>query len=408
MALARLLAAWAGTWGVTLTALTVDHRLREGAAAEAEQVRDWLAAHGIAHVTLAWEEGAGLRGLAKSAQSAARDARYDLMTAWCAANGRTHLFVAHHADDQVETFLLRLSRGSGLSGLAAMAPSSVRGDIIIARPLLGFAKAELEATCRELDQSWIEDPSNQNDASGRVRFRKARALLEREGLTQQRLLATIGHLQRARAALDHAVTALLARGIWDEFGVFRLAIIDLLQAPEEIGLRALARVLAAASGQVYGPRFENLQKLYVRLGAGPWADATLHGCLVSRDGDDVVIGREVAQIIDEKTLAGDATILWDGRFKITLKTRMPGPFKISAFPSGIARCDMTDQEKGLLQTLPARVRATLPALTDVSGLAAVPHAGYVREDLAAAGGFSLEVACVSATFSTVSVGDAEK
>src|SRR5690606_25207264 len=152
-------------------------------------------------------------------------------------NGAGHLFLAHHADDQVETFLLRLARGSGVDGLAAMAPSSVRDGVIIARPLLAFPKAGLEATCRAAGQGWIEDPSNASEASGRVRFRKARALLESEGLTRERLLATVAHMQRSRAALEHMVSDLLAAiCARDDAGAARLAVAPLVGAPEEIAL----------------------------------------------------------------------------------------------------------------------------------------------------------------------------
>ena len=201
MALTRLLSAWAGAHGVNLAAVTVDHRLRAEAAAEARQVAGWLEPLGIAHTTLIWEQGAQ-EAKGRSLQKAARDARYGLMAAWCAAEGRSHLFLAHHADDQVETFLIRLTRGSGVSGLAAMMPATTLGtaggSVVLARPLLGFAKADLLAVCRTLNQPWIEDPSNTNTASARVRFRQAARLLEEEGLTRGRLLETVGHMQRAR------------------------------------------------------------------------------------------------------------------------------------------------------------------------------------------------------------------
>ena len=327
------------------------------------------------------------------------------MTDWCLANDCSHLFVAHHADDQVETFLLRLARGSGVDGLAAMALSSTRDGIIVARPLLGFTKAQLTATCRELDQPWIEDPSNQNPAGARVRFRQAQEILAREGLTRERLLATVGHLQRARAALDHAVGALLVRGSWDAFGVARLPVADLMTAPEEIALRALARLLSAAGGQVFGPRFESLARLHACLTAGPWSDATLHGCLISRDGGDLVISRELAQITEDKTLAGNTSVIWDGRFKITLAisraTEGPSPvFTVSRFAE-------SKSEVPLLTGIPARVRGALPALFDAMGLAAVPHADYVRPDVAALPGFSLGVISISAPLADAGHGGAK-
>lgn len=384
MALARLLAQWAETRAIQLTALTVDHQLRAAAGDEARQVGAWLAP--LPHVTLRWEEGPGQLLRTGSAQKDAREARYRLMTDWCAAHGCTHLFVAHHADDQVETFLLRLSRGSGVDGLAAMSPETNRAGITVARPLLAFTKAQLVETCRALGQPWIEDPSNQNQASARVRFRDSQALLEREGLTRARLLATIGHLQRARAALDHAVGQLLDSGSWDEFAVFRLPLAPFLAAPEEIALRALARTLTSASGGQFGPRFESLTGLYARLTTGPWSDASLHGCLVTRDGDQIVIAREPAAIDDERRLAPGASVLWDGRFRITLKASSEIAFNVARLPENAFRKDVLPEE--LMQV--ARVtRGTIPALFDSKGVAAVPHVGYVRADVAAISGFSL-------------------
>src|SRR5690606_28898682 len=123
MALALLLAHWAGGRNVTLHALTVDHDLRDASVDEALQVERWMNAAGIPHTTLRWEDGRAYRARPGSAQEAARDARYELMLNWCAENGASHLFLAHHADDQAETFLMRLARGSGVDGLAAMAPT---------------------------------------------------------------------------------------------------------------------------------------------------------------------------------------------------------------------------------------------------------------------------------------------
>jgi len=408
MALARLLADWAARRNVFVQALTVDHRLREAAAAEAAQVGALLARHDIPHEILAWDDGPHARTLSRSAQAAAREARYGLMTEWCLAHDCSHLFVAHHADDQVETFLLRLSRGSGVDGLAAMAPAVMRGGVTIARPLLGFAKDHLTAACRALEQPWIEDPSNQNPASTRVRFRQAQALLEREGLTRDRLLATVSHLQRARAALEHAVAALLNRGSWDAFGTARLPVPDLLAAPEEIALRSLARVLTAAGGQEYGPRFESLERLYARLMAGPWVDATLHGCLIGREGDLLIVSREPAQITDEKTLTGTSSIVWDGRFKISMVVESPAPaFTLSRLASAGERSQLCEAARTLLAEIPARARHSLPALYDTNGLAAVPHVRYVRADIAALPGFRLGVISISAEKAATFSGDAK-
>jgi tRNA(Ile)-lysidine synthase len=278
-----------------------------------------------------------------------------------------------------------------------MASSSLRGGIVIARPLLAFGKDRLVATCRVLGQPWIEDPSNGNPASARVRFRQAQEILEREGLTRDRLLATVGHLQRARAALDYAVTSLLEQAAWDAFGVARMPVAALLAAPEEITLRALARLLAAAGGQMYGPRFESLARLYGRLTSGPWRDASLHGCLLTRDGDDLVVAREPAQIADEKILHANSSVVWDARFKLTLvsdDTRATFAMKRFGAHGESVLPGEAESLRDRVAAIPSRLRETVPALFDDNGIAAVPHAGYIRADIAGQPGFSLAVACI--------------
>lgn len=409
MALARLLAEWAKANGVDLAAVTVDHRLRADAAAEAAQVSAWLAPFGVQHATLAWEEGAQA-SRERSPQKAAREARYRLMAGWCARESRSHLFLAHHADDQVETFLIRLTRGSGINGLAAMAPvsrlRSAAGDVLLARPLLSYTKADLADVCRTLGQAWLDDPSNENRASARIRFRQAARLLEEEGFTRDRLLETVTHMQRARAAMDHATQQLLATATaWDQYGAVRVGLRAWAAAPEEIGLRALAALLTAAGGQIYGPRFDSLTRIAAQMRRGPWRDSTLHGCFIARDADCIVIHRETAAVEHVAPAEAGSTVLWDGRFRITLSSRWAsgrtgGPFRIAAW-------DGADPAAGLAD-VPARLRGCLPAVYDAFGLAALPHAGYLRADLAREGVEPPDVACIPALNTSSSVSPAEE
>lgn len=416
MALAHLLAGWARDRDAHVHALTVDHGLRDEAAHEAARVAAWCAPLGLPHLTLRWDEGGAHRARAASAQAAARAARYRLMTRWCRDAGCSHLFLAHHADDQAETFLLRLARGSGVAGLAAMAPLAARDGVMLARPLLAMPKARLAAYCREIGQDWISDPSNDDALYGRVRFRNARGMLAREGLTTARLLATAGHMRRARAALDHYVGELLDRACaWDAFGVGRIALDDLRRAPEEVGLRALAAVLAAASGQVYPPRFERLLRLYESLRAGPWRDATLHGCLIARAGAVLTVTREAALIADACAVTPGRPVTWDGRFRVCWETpaacAAPGGgegFQVKVFRA--APRDGGPEGAALARALapiPPAVRETLPALFDSAGLAAFPHATYVRGDLAATPGLKMTATYICPRIDQISGDDAD-
>ncbi len=182
LALAVLLHDWARPLGGHITALTVDHGLRPEAAAEARFVARTLEPLGLAHQTLRW------RGAKPGANisAAARRARYDLLSRRCEQRGLLHLALGHHLDDQAETFLLRLGRGSGLDGLAAMAPIVELPGLRLLRPLLGLPKVRLEATLRARGLDWIEDPTNRDPAQARARLRQLLPGLALEGLTAAR------------------------------------------------------------------------------------------------------------------------------------------------------------------------------------------------------------------------------
>lgn len=409
MALACLLTQWSRANGVTLYALTVDHRLRDAAADEARQVARWMEALNVPHATLRWEEGADYRERPSSAQAAARDARYRLMTEWCGAHGCTHLFLAHHADDQAETFLLRLSRGSGVDGLGAMAPLTARGSLRLARPLLDIPKARLVAYLSEIGQPWIDDPSNRDESYGRVRFRAARQVLEREGLSTERLLATAGHMRRARAALDHHVQALLTQVCaWDRFGIGRIGLDALLAAPEDIGLRVLASLLMTASGQVYRPRFDSLQRHYAGLRTGQWLAATLHGCYLAREGAFLAVARESHQIDDEQPLHPGVKTIWDGRFDVEA-TGPEGAFHVRAFRVRrlLYKEVPAEARDAAGREVPLYARDTLPGIFDSAGLAAVPLLNYIRPDLTTSPGVAFETAFICPRNDQFSEDDAE-
>jgi tRNA(Ile)-lysidine synthase len=291
VALALLLRDWCGA-RIALTALTVDHGLRDESAHEAQQVAAWMAAQNIPHRILTWEEGHARRGLPSSPHADARAARYRLLIDWCRAAKVPAVCTAHHADDQVETFLMRLARGSGLEGLSAIRAREDTEGIVLLRPLLGFPKAVLLDTCRARGQAWVEDSSNLNPAFTRARFRRAREFLAAEGLSDERLLATVGHLQRAQDAIDFAVANLEQRVQRDQSGACVIAADELMTAPSEVGLRLLSRLLSTVAGQAYGPRFDSLSNLYARLGGATHLRVTLHGCVISRIGESVRIAAE--------------------------------------------------------------------------------------------------------------------
>jgi len=384
MALTLLAARWAERRGGAITGITVDHGLRPEAAAEARQVGRWLRARGVAHRILRWRPPAG--ALSGGVQSAARAARYDLLTEWCRQHGVLHLALAHQQEDQAETLMLRLARGSGLGGLAAMAPIAERAGVRLIRPLLPIARARLRATLLADQQPWIDDPSNDDPAHARIRMRKLLPALAAEGLDAARLAATAAHLGRARAAIDDAVADLLgeAAAVFPA-GYLRLDPVVLRAAPIEVSLRALAHCLMVVGGGEYAPRLDRLERLHGKVQADALrGGATLAGCLVIPRRGALLICREPAMAAEEAGIRPGETVLWDGRFRVTLESDGSGRrtarlvvrrLSVEGWAAIAAR------DPGLRRhPIPPAVRPSLPALWGARGVLAVPHLDAAPSD----------------------------
>ena len=201
-ALMSMAARWAHRLGADASSLhvaTIDHGLRPTSRAEADRVAAAAAALELPHVILAWEgPKPGTR-----IQERARAARYGLLAAHARALGATHVLTGHHADDQAETVLLRLTRGSGVTGLAGMRrDTALSPGVRLLRPLLGLRKADLVAFCRREGLETIDDPSNADLTYARARLRAQASTLASLGLDVPALLRLAGRMAQADDALD--------------------------------------------------------------------------------------------------------------------------------------------------------------------------------------------------------------
>ncbi|MEP7130109.1 MAG: tRNA lysidine(34) synthetase TilS [Sphingomicrobium sp.] len=258
-----------------IEAATVDHGLRDGSCEEAAVVADICARLGVPHaiLTAAWETkpAAGI-------QERARAERYRLLARWALDRGLDAVATAHHLHDQAETLLMRLARGAGVRGLAAMrAAALVPGsDLPLLRPLLGWRRAELAQVCASAGVEPATDPSNHDARFERVRIRQA--LAESAWLDPQALAASAANLGKADAALEWATDQEAKRGltIAETKILYRPA-----DAPPEIRRRIVARAVArlAAEGNGAVLRGSELDRLLAILADG--GKATLRGVLCS-------------------------------------------------------------------------------------------------------------------------------
>jgi tRNA(Ile)-lysidine synthase len=251
--LALLLLCQAAFPGQTQAA-TVDHGLRTESADEARHCAAICAGLGVSHTILT--PAAPITG---SLQAAARAARYQLLSEWADAQAINHILTGHHADDQAETLLMRLNRGSGLAGLSGI--RAVNGRVI--RPLLAWRRAELAAISAASGLAMIHDPSNGDDRFDRVRMRKA--LAESNWINQDALAVSAAALGDAERSLNWMVDRLANDHITTHAGLVTLTQPD--QLPVELRRRLVLRALALLDTGCK-PSGPELGRLIATLAAG--------------------------------------------------------------------------------------------------------------------------------------------
>jgi len=242
IALMWLAARWRRSFkrGPRLIAVTVDHGLRPEAAREARNVKRLAQALELEHRTLRWRGAKPKAGL----PAAARDARYRLLAQAARQGGATHIVTAHTRDDQAETLLMRMLRGSGITGLAAMARETERDGVRLARPLLEISKAQLLATLNRAKIAFADDPTNRDKSFTRPRLRALMPQLAAEGGDVKSLARLASRLARANAAVEilaDGAERYLALKVADAANGFDAQAFAAL--PEEIRLRLLKRAI---------------------------------------------------------------------------------------------------------------------------------------------------------------------
>ena len=231
--------------GPRLLAVTVDHGLRAESAAEARNVKRLARSLELPHRTVRWTGVKPKTGV----PAAARAARYRLLAQAARANGATHILTAHTRDDQAETLLMRMMRGSGIAGLAAMARQSEREGLLLARPFLQIAKSQLVATLEKAKVSFAEDPTNRDLNFTRPRLRAVMPVLAAEGGDSRNLARLASRLARANAAVDvlaDGAERYLALRDREAHSGFKGRVFDVKAfagMPEEVRLRLLLRAI---------------------------------------------------------------------------------------------------------------------------------------------------------------------
>jgi len=199
LCLAYFTKVYASEFGNKIHVLIVDHNLREESYQEALKVKAMLGKRKILSKILSWKGKVPTSNIQKKA----RDIRYTMLSNYCLKNKVKYLITAHHGDDQIENFFIRLLRGSGLTGLSSMpVKAKYNSNLKIIRPFLSLEKKDLKYVTLNYFKTYIKDPSNNDEKFLRVRIRKYRKNMEKEGLDTRKIIKTVDNLVSANQALN--------------------------------------------------------------------------------------------------------------------------------------------------------------------------------------------------------------
>jgi len=205
------------------------------------------------------------------------------------------LITAHHGDDQIENFFIRLIRGSGLTGLSSMQTNTIYNkQMKIIRPFLGFKKLDLKHVTLKFFKTYIKDPSNENEKFLRVRVRKYRKDMEREGLDTNKIINTVNNLVSANQALTFYKNKALSKYV--SFVSKDKCVINkqiFFQEAGEIVFKSFSDILSLISGTYYPPRSKKVISLINRLKKNTFKKSTLGGCLVEEKDNFILISKEI-------------------------------------------------------------------------------------------------------------------
>jgi len=258
--------------------LIVDHKLRKQSSLEAIKVKNILKSKNIPSKILTWKGKTPKSNIQKNA----RDMRYLLISNYCLQKKIKYVATAHHEDDQIENFFIRLFRGSGLTGLSSMSDNvTYRKNFKIIRPFLNFKKNDLKYITSNYFKTYIKDPSNDNDKFLRVRIRKYRKKMEEEGLDTKKIIKTVNNLVSANQALNYYKNKALYRHV--SFLSKNKCLINkqiFSEEAEEIVFKSFSAILSLVSGAYYPARSKKILNLINRLRGKKFDKSTLSGCII--------------------------------------------------------------------------------------------------------------------------------
>ena len=317
LTLTLILNKWCSTNNSELYAVTVDHGLRQKSREEAEYVSKLCESKNIKHCILTWKGEKPKNNI----ELLAREKRYSLIADYCKENDIDYLFVAHHIQDQVETFFIRLFRGSGIDGLSSMKTIAENYGLKIIRPFLDIQKETLKNYLIKNNIKWVEDESNSDEKYLRNKIRNFLDTFDDKENIIKRVNFAVNQIGDYKIFIDDYLKKIEKKILsFNSFGTCLFDKSKLLKEDENIILKILAKISMVISGNCYKPRLEKLKRLLDNLQNNDIIKYTFYGCIFETYSDSkIMVYREYNAINTDVDLIYNREIIWDNRFKIILK-----------------------------------------------------------------------------------------
>ena len=266
----------------------VDHGIRKNSYKEAIKVKKNLKKISI-NLTILKNR----IKIKKNLQSQARDIRYSLLTKFCKKKKALHLFTGHHQDDQIETFLIRLSRGSGVQGLSSMQKETkINNNIKLVRPMLDFKKKDLLFVSKKIFGTYIKDPSNLNKKYLRTKVRSLKNSLEKYGLTHDAIIKSINNLRSSRDTINIYVQKIFSKIVDKKKDYITIDLKRFLGEEKEIQFKILSMAFKNQSKTYYPPRSKKILNVVNQIQSSKEMKLTLGGCIVKKSKKQIILERE--------------------------------------------------------------------------------------------------------------------
>ena len=290
-------------------------------------------------------------------QNSARDARHRLLFKWQIKESLSVILLGHTLDDNAETILIRISRGSGIDGLVGMSESKNINRLKIFRPLLTVTREDLREYLRVKGVEWIDEPSNFDERFQRVKMRKLLPKLSEVGLSAEKLISVASHMARAKEALDLEVLRFARSYVKQQpWGGLEIQYESFISLCSEYQFRLLSAALRWISGNIYRPRFKRLKKLTnLILECGDFKGVSLMGCIIKCNKEKIILNREYVAISNCKAVS-NPSFIWDKKWHVTvdhskIEHGMVGPLG----KSGLSQIEIKRKSKIPISALIASV-----------------------------------------------------